>query len=272
MRRDALIITLLVGLAVISWTPSVPAETRRALEAEARKHGVPMVWVSDGAFTMGSSDGRTRNQPPHEVYLSAFYIDQFEVTAARYAKFMEVTVHSQQKLVPMLWEQVNLSSDGDRPVMGVTWGAADAYCRWVGKRLLTEAEWEKAARGLDGRRYPWGDEEPAFTLANYGKMLSSNTYADSLRPVGSYEAGKSPYGIYDMAGNVSEWVADWYDEKYYTTSPKNNPQGPVRGIEKSFRGGSFVNSSRAMKSSSRESNLPTDQGLYVGIRCAQDAF
>jgi formylglycine-generating enzyme required for sulfatase activity len=221
---------------------------------------------------MGSPDGRARNQPPHEVYLNAFYVDQFEVTTARYAKFLEATGQGQQRLVPKLWEQVNLSSDGDRPVTGVTWYAADAYCRWVGKRYLTEAEWEKAARGLDGRRYPWGNEEPAFMPANYGQSISRHTYRDSLKPVGSYEAGRSPYGIYDMAGNVSEWVADWYDENYYAASPKSNPQGPDQGLEKVFRGGSFVDSRLALKSASRERNFPTDKSLYVGIRCAQDAF
>jgi formylglycine-generating enzyme required for sulfatase activity len=272
MRRGVLIITLLLGLVVVSMTTAVLAETRRALEAEARRHGAPMVWVSDGAFTMGSLDGRAKNQPSHEVYLNAFYIDQFEVTTARYATFLDATRQSEPGFVPKLWEQVDLASDGDRPVMGVNWNAAEAYCHWVGRRLLTEAEWEKAARGLDGRRYPWGNAEPAFALANYGQSISSHTFTDSLRPVGSYEAGKSPYGIYDMAGNVSEWVADWYDEKYYATSPKSNPQGPTRGMEKVFRGGSFVSSSLSMKAVSRESTLPTDKSLYVGIRCAQDAF
>jgi formylglycine-generating enzyme required for sulfatase activity len=272
MKRDAFIIIFLVGLALVSVTTAVSAETRRALEAEARQHGAPMVWVTDGAFTMGSFDGRARNQPPHEVYLNAFYVDQFEVTTARYATFLAATEQREPGFVPKLWEQVNLASDGTRPVMGVNWNAADAYCRWVGKRLLTEAEWEKAARGLDGRRYPWGNGVPAFTLANYGQSISSHTYSDSLRSVGSYEAGKSPYGIYDMAGNVSEWVADWYDEKYYATSPKSNPQGPARGMEKVLRGGSFVNSSLSMKAAARESTFPTDKSLYVGIRCAQDAF
>lgn len=272
MRLDTLIFTFLVGLALTNVTTAVLAETRRALEAEARRHGAPMVWVSDGAFTMGSPDGRAGNQPSHEVYLNAFYVDQFEVTTARYAKFLEVTGQGQQGFVPQLWRQVNLASDGDRPVMGVSWKAADAYCRWAGKRLLTEAEWEKAARGSDGRRYPWGNAEPVFTLANYGQSISGQAYSEGLRPVGSYEAGKSPYGIYDMAGNVSEWVADWYDEKYYAASPKSNPQGPVQGTEKAFRGGSFLNSGPAMKAASRESTLPTDESRYVGIRCAQDAF
>ncbi|MGH7164527.1 MAG: formylglycine-generating enzyme family protein [Nitrospiraceae bacterium] len=231
-----------------------------------------MVWISDGAFTMGSPDGPSKTQPPHQVYLNAFYMDRYEVTTARYATFLGATGQNQPGLVPMLWEQVNLPYDGDRPVMGVTWMAAEAYCRWVGKRLPTEAEWEKAARGTDGRTYPWANEEPAFKLANYNKPTSPRVYSDSLKPVDGYEAGKSPYGSYNMAGNASEWVADWYDEKYYATSPKSNSQGPTRGQQKVFRGGSFEDPTIALKSASRESYFPVDKGPYVGIRCAQDAF
>ena len=271
MRR-VMTLTLLAGLAAISLTTPVLAETRRAFEAEARKHGAPMVWVSDGAFTMGSPDGASTTQPQHQVYLNAFYMDQYEVTAVRYATFLDASGQNHPGLVPMLWEQVNLTYDGDRPVLGVTWMAAEAYCRWVGKRLPTEAEWEKAARGTDGRTYPWGNEEPAFKLANYNKPISPDMYSDSLRPVDSFEAGKSPYAIYNMAGNASEWVADWYDEKYYATSPKSNPQGPARGQQKVLRGGSFGDPKTALKSASRESYFPADKGPYVGIRCAQDAF
>jgi len=272
MRRGAVIMTFLAGLIVLSAATPARTETRRALETEARKYGAPMVWISDGAFTMGSQDRMSKTQPSHEVYLNAFYIDQYEVTTARYAKFLEATAQGHPRPLPMSWEQVTLPYDGDRPVMGVSWTAADAYCRWVSKRLPTEAEWEKAARGADGRTYPWGNEEPTFKLANYDKPVAHNFYSDSLRPVGSYETGKSPYGVYDMAGSVSEWVADWYDEKYYATSPKSNPQGPARGQQKVLRGGSFGDPMIALKSAARESYFPSDKGHYAGIRCAQDAF
>lgn len=272
MRRVAVIMTFLAGLIALSVATPARTETRRALEADARKHGAPMVWIKDGAFTMGSHDRLSKAKPAHRVYLNAFYMDLYEVTTARYAKFLEAIGPAQPRLVPMLRKQVDLAYDGDRPVIGVTWSAADAYCRWVGKRLPSEAEWEKAARGTDDRTYPWGNEEPTFKLANYDKPFSVIRYSDTLRPVDSYEAGKSPYGVYGMAGNAAEWVADWYDEQYYATSPESNPPGPALGKQKVLRGGSFGDPTLLLQSTSRESYFPTDNGPYVGIRCAQDAF
>lgn len=260
----ALALNLIVTLAF--------ADTRESLEAEARKYGAPMVRVSDGVFRMGSLTGPAKSQPLHVVSLATFYIDQYEVTTARYAQFLAAAGQDDPELVPMLWDQVNVSDDGDRPVMGVTWVAADAYCRSVGKRLATEAEWEKAARGADGRTYPWGDNAPTVKLANFDQPVSATVYRDSLRPVGSYEAGKSAYGAYDMAGSVSEWVSDWYHEAYYATSPVRDPQGPTHGQQKVLRGGSFGDPVLALKSTSRESYFPVDQGPYAGIRCAQTAF
>ncbi len=117
------------------------------------------------------------------------------------------------------------------PVVNINWSDAASYCAWVGKRLPTEAEWEKAARGTDGRVYPWGDEKPTKFHANYGgKEWADHT---ALVPVGMSEIGKSPYGIYDMAGNVWEWVNDWYDYDYYKKSLRKNPQGPTTGTSKS---------------------------------------
>ncbi|HEV8540190.1 MAG TPA: formylglycine-generating enzyme family protein [Nitrospiraceae bacterium] len=272
LRRLAVTLALLAGLAGMSAATPSFAETRRALEAEARKNGDPMVWIADGAFTMGSQDGISKTMPTHHVYMSAFYIDMFEVTTARYAKFLTASGQSQPWLLPRLWDQVDLPSDGDRPVIGITWTAADAYCRWAGKRLPTEAEWEKAARGTDHRTYPWGNAAPTSDLANYDKPVSAKGYSDSVRPVDSYKAGKSPYGLYGMAGNASEWVADWYDDKYYTSSPESNPPGPTRGEQKVLRGGSLGDRASQLKATSRQSYLPTETGLLAGVRCAQDAF
>jgi sulfatase modifying factor 1 len=274
--RHVMIRTTLVGLlmmlTIATSATSTPAGPREALEAEARRHGAPMVWIADGAFAMGAADGPSKSRPVRQVYLYAFYMEQYEVTTARYAKFLEAMKPQPPGFVPMFWEQVNLASDGDRPVMGVTWKAADAFCRWLGKRLPTEAEWEKAARGPDGRTYPWGNAEPSFKLANYDQALSGNLYGASLRPVGSYEDGKSPYGVYDMAGSVSEWVADWYDEAYYPSAPEGNPKGPTQGRQKVLRGGSFGDSAESLTAISRESYFPEEKGPYVGIRCALDSF
>jgi len=271
MRHVAVTSALLAGLATLSLPTPARAETRRALEAEARKYGAPMVWIKDGAFTMGSQNGLSKTQPPHEVYLNAFYIDQYEVTTARYAKFLESTEQGQPRPLPMSWEQVNLSDDGDRPVTGVTWTAADAYCRWVSKRLPSEAEWEKAARGADGRTYPWGNEEPTFKLANYDKPVAYNFYSDSLRPVDSYEAGKSPYGAYDMAGNVWEWVADWYDPAYYEKSPAKNPTGPGTGTDKVLRSSGWAVETPMVRIFTRVKSDPFIRNESTGFRCAMSA-
>lgn len=149
--------------------------------------------------------GSDEEKPSHRVYLDAFYIDKYELTTSRYAQFLKATRRKQ----PDHWNEVSMAAHRDRPVIGVDWHDADAYCRWSGKRLPTEAEWEKAARGTEGRQYPWGNERPTSRNANFGKCCDWKGYA-SLAPVGSLEAGKSPLGISDMAGNVYEWVADWY--------------------------------------------------------------
>ncbi len=244
------------------------------LDTEARKQGSPMAWIPDGTFPMGNREGALKGRPMHEVYLYAFYMDIYEVTTAHYAQFLAAVGSNHPDLVPMLWEQVNVASHGDRAVVGVTWKAAETYCAWAGKRLPSEAEWEKAARGTDGRHYPWGNEVPTSSRANYDKPVwhDRDIYTDGLKPVGSYEAGKSPYGMYDMAGNAAEWVSDWYDEKYYAVSPASNPPGPDRGKQKVLRGGSFGDAAVVLQSSSRESYFPIDKGPDVGIRCARDGF
>jgi formylglycine-generating enzyme required for sulfatase activity len=228
------------------------------------RDGAPMALVPAGEFLMGSAaDG-----PEHRVYLDSFYMDKFEVTAARYAKFMEETSRAQ----PFFWEEVNLKSDGERPVIGVDWHDADAYCKWAGKRLPTEAEWEKAARGTDKRTYPWGSDDPSSQLANYsvdGKRAWQGM--STLSPVGSFEEGKSPYGLYDMAGNVWEWVADWYDASYYRFSPDRNPPGPSKGPMKAIRGGAWLTPGNNMRMSRRNFDPPVNRFLYVGFRCAQSA-
>ncbi|HKO29532.1 MAG TPA: formylglycine-generating enzyme family protein [Nitrospiraceae bacterium] len=223
-----------------------------------------MVLVPAGEFTMGSPTGDTDERPPHQVYLDSFLIDKHEVTVGQYAEFLQQAGGN----APSDWKAMNQLSNKKRPVSNVDWADAVAYCKWTGKRLPTEAEWEKAARGTDGRLYPWGNEPPTTRHANYGQSGLNNNGA--LAPVGSFEEGKSPYGIYDMAGNVWEWVSDWYDHDYYKNSPQRNPEGPPTGGFKGIRGGSWNSSPRALRSADRYWDPPTFRSQYSpGFRCAK---
>ncbi len=227
------------------------------------KDGAPMLLVPAGEFTMGHEKWDADEKPVHRVYLDAFSMDKYEVTTARYATYMQETGREQ----PAQWKDVNPATDGERPVVGVTWHDADAYCRHYGKRLPTEAEWEKAARGPDGRMFPWGNEEPTRLRANFGATW---TGYETLMVVGSLEAGKSPYGIYDLAGNAWEWVADWYDKDYYKSSPDRNPAGPSRGGSKVLRGGSWYHMLYDLRSTNRNYFAPTKRQFDLSFRCVQD--
>jgi formylglycine-generating enzyme required for sulfatase activity len=223
-----------------------------------------MVLVPAGEFTMGSLGGDPDEQPVHKVYVGAFFMDKYQVVVAQYGRFLEAT-HQER---PPDWTIMNKQQNQNRPIANVDWAEADAYCKWAGKRQPTEAEWEKAARGTDGRVYPWGNDPPTRFYANSGKEVWSNHSA--LSPVGTFEEGKSPYGVYDMAGNVWEWVSDWYDPEYYQLSPPQNPSGPRKGSHKVVRGGSWGSSGITdLRSSNRETQLPSFRGFGTGFRCAK---
>jgi formylglycine-generating enzyme required for sulfatase activity len=225
------------------------------------KDGASAVFIPAGKFTMGDDEAA----PLREIYVDGFYIDKYEVTVLRYAKFLETTGGIRP---PDRWEEAGLDSAKDLPVIGVDWHDADAYCRWAGKRLPTEAEWEKAARGTDGRRYPWGDDRPIPARAVFGKS-SGSPYKAGLAPVGDRDAGKSPYGAQDLAGNASEWVADWFAESFLRGDVRN-PKGPESGVGKVIRGGGWYDSPDRINSSRRMYASPGTRSDDVGFRCVKD--
>jgi formylglycine-generating enzyme required for sulfatase activity len=226
----------------------------------------PMVDVPGGVFSMGfdGTQALEDERPLHRVWLDVFAVDLYEVSTAQYALFLEAT----NRLAPWQWQTVDLAQHGDRPVIGVDWADADAYCRWKGKRLPTEAQWEKAARGTDGRLHPWGNQVPTNTLANFA-LGARFSYGQVLMPVHSYEQGRSPYGLYQMAGNVWEWVQDWYSANYYEMSPERNPQGPEQGQFKVLRGGSWSDLPKYLLTYGRFKLPPETRNSYTGFRCAK---
>lgn len=223
--------------------------------------------VPAGVFTMGSDNGLSDEMPVHAVMLDDFYMDTYEVTNAQY----KTCVDEGDCKEPDSSESFTRSSYyedsqfDNYPVIYVEWNQAKAYCEWRGARLPTEAEWEKAARGTAGRIYPWGNANPSNSLLNYNGNMRDTT------EVGSYESGKSPYGMYDMPGNVWEWVNDWYGENYYQDSPAENPKGPLSGSDRVVRGGGWDYLEDDVRSSYRGRPVPNDRGQDVGFRCARDA-
>lgn len=255
-----------------SKAPTVPVPSA----APAGKDGAPMVLIQEGLFIMGNNEGAGNERPEHKVFLDRYLIDQFEVTISRYAKFLAEAKYP----APPTWDDEAANTAGNRPGVGLSWEDAEAYCKWVGKRLPTEAEWEKAARGPDGRRYPWGHMQPFVDIANYNRGVWVSD-AITLAPVesgvegmsvrhGTKEGGKSPYGLYHMAGNAAEWVADWYDREYYQKSPERNPKGPAEGDKRVIRGGSWNDPPAGIRTSARLSAEPDFRDRTLGVRCAMD--
>ncbi|MCX6032853.1 MAG: SUMF1/EgtB/PvdO family nonheme iron enzyme [Chloroflexi bacterium] len=233
------------------------------------KDGMTLVYVPAGEFTMGAADGDSEasdnEKPQHKVYLDAYWIDRTEVTNARYRQCVAAGAcqpPSASKTHTRASYYGNAEYD-NYPVIYVAWDAAQKYCQWAGRRLPTEAEWEKAARGTDGRKYPWGDAAPENQRANF------NNNKDDTTAVGGYPSGASPYGAVDMAGNVWEWVADWYNATYYRNAPAQNPKGPDADQYRVLRGGSWVSVQRGVRAAGRYWFAPTFVDSVIGFRCAR---
>ncbi len=294
-RSQPLPILALAGLSLaLALSTADGAEPRPAPRAG-------MVRVPEGAFVMGATPGQQAAAlgfgwtgawrerigrlvgsagPAHTVQLDSYFIDIFEVTNRRYDAFLRATGQAPPSF---------RFEDPDLPVVGVSWYDADAYCAWAGKRLPTEAEWEKAARGTEGLSYPWGNTWDAARLRSAeiiaGRPLASFgawtrwrrqrpgmfTEGSTSRPaaVGSHPAGASPYGVMDMAGNVWEWTADWYDPASYAVAPERNPKGPAAGNRRVLRGGAWDVPRVAAYTWFRETFMPPEEGRGVtGFRCA----
>ncbi len=264
------------GQALLAPIPDVyaiatltPTPNQAIATAIAAVDGAALVYVPSGQFLMGSLvddvRGGDEEKPQHSVYLKAYWIDRTEVTNAMYARCVQVgkcrpPAQSSSQTRPAYYDEAEF---GAFPVVYVAWQDAQAYCAWAGRRLPSEAEWEKAARGPDGGLYPWGDASPTLKLANFGGLLGDTT------AVGSAPAGAAPYGALDMAGNVAEWTADWFNKAAYTLSEFSNPSGPATGEFRVLRGGSWFNQANTLRAAFRLWNYPDLRSNTIGFRCAR---
>jgi len=249
---------------------STSSQTAPVNERINPKDGAAMVYIPAGEFIMGTSDeqidvliGRfpslrrswfDSEKPQHTVYLDGYRIYKHEVTVAQYRQFCQETGHRMLEVPPDGWED-------DHPIVNVRWHDAAAYSQWAGVELPTEAQWEKAARGTDSRLWPWGNEWDNHKCNSVGTVGKTT-------PVGRYPLGASPYGVMDMAGNVWEWCADWYDDNYYRNAPSHNPPGPASGTRRVLRGGSWRYVPSTVRVANRYSASPVSSSLSMGFRCS----
>ena len=223
-----------------------------------------MVLIPAGEFWMGSDDGLPDTRPMHRVHLSAYWFDKYEVTNREYRRCVE----GGGCAPPKDRSSYDDPARAEHPVINVTWSQARSYCHWRDKRLPTEAEWEKAARGTDGRLYPWGNSDEVFRAR--ARTVEQKTNKSGTEPVGSIDFAVSPYGVADLVLNVSEWVNDWYAEDFYRLSPARDPQGPVRGSFRVLRGGETTDRPLELRASYRGWDDMTYWGPSLGFRCADD--
>jgi len=286
------VVLLVVGLPALSPMAAGPEprpELAHRLDAIAKlAQPSPMVTVPEGWFLMGTNlkRGDTRHdsfglatqfddteQPQRRIWLDAVELDRDEVSLAEYLAFLHEQRQSPpEELQRLIWHLIRVHFLPDYvmarwPALYATWAEADEFCRSTGKRLPTEAEWEKAARGSEGKLFPWGSKPPAPGLAVFGQHHVHEI--PLVAAVDSGEEGQSPYGARHMAGNIAEWVQDWFGIDYYVTMPERNPKGPATGRYKSVRGGSWKSNPNVLRAATRNGAVPDQRAPTLGFRCAK---
>jgi formylglycine-generating enzyme required for sulfatase activity len=244
----------------------------------------PLMTIDEGSFTMGTARASHQpfgldlqyddtEQPQRQVWLPRYAIDRDEVSLGEYLRWLRQEQRSVPDEVHKLIDHVTtihaMTPDtlARWPALYVTWVEASDYCRTQGKRLPTEAEWEKAARGAHGNLFPWGAQAPTSSLAMFGQYHAHEI--PIVAPVDRGEAGQSPYGLYHMAGNAAEWIGDWFGIDYYATMPDRNPQGPATGRYRVVRGGSWKSAPVLLRTATRSGASPNQRAATIGFRCAK---
>ena len=248
--------------------PPQETEDSASSEVETTAHEEPvaeeMITIPAGPFVRGTSSGGFDEQPQRTIDLDTFSIDRHEVTNHQYQQFIVATGHRKAGPPSRYAKSISKMRGPNQPVVYVSWDDANAYCRWKGKRLPTEAEWEKAMRGTDGRLWPWGNEEKPHG-ANWARVQDGHEVS---APVGTFQSDQSPYGVMDGAGNVMEWVADWYQEAYYKDAPARDPPSPEFGTYRVMRGGGYATTGGDVRITSRSKMVPDFRDEMIGFRCA----
>ncbi|MBA5869971.1 MAG: SUMF1/EgtB/PvdO family nonheme iron enzyme [Nitrospira sp. CR2.1] len=266
-------------IAILRGTISTPFESASThsdaevidtgLDGAASEDPLPeeLVVIPAGPFVLGTNRGGFDEQPERKIYLDEFRIDRYEVTNAQYAAFVKATGHRKSG-PPSRYAKNTLRMRGvNQPAVYVSWEDAKAYCEWRGRRLPSEAEWEKAMRGPDGRLWPWGNVEVP-NAANWARVDDGFEVA---APVGRVKSDASPYGVMDGAGNVMEWVNDWYLEGAYAAASERNPESPEYGTYKVLRGAAYTSSGSDLRITARSKMMQDFRDETIGFRCAQSS-
>ena len=271
-----LFMTILPVMGILRGTKLTPFEEQEATPDPAAtvQSGTPssndhplaeeLVEIPAGPFTAGTNSGGFDEGPEHSVYLDAYTIDRYEITNAQYLAFVSAVNHRYPGPPSRYAKNMAKMRGDNQPVVYVSWDDANAYCAWKGQRLPTEAEWEKAMRGTDGRLWPWGGSSDV-SGANWARVDDG---FDVTAPVGAFQRDMSPFGVADGAGNVIEWVADWYGEDTYRNAHERNPTGPVYGTFKVLRGGGYASTGSDIRITSRSKMVPDFRDETIGFRCA----